>query len=390
MLAKFEMNSVGSFESGKNLRPEMTDDGALLGVGHPPPNATLSAKITSKRARARYMRSTGSRAVILLLAVYFTPSALALASSASPGRTEDARTILIEARNAAREVVRRSEGAVHPDLKILVTYIASLLVKAGDLPQALQTAELFEHGPDRESVLVMIASRQASMGHWQDAEQTVTAIQRPGIRDVAHFWISQSLLRSGDFSAALAVARRATTRRRLDILWRLAEVQLAKSDREGAARTLREAFEWVVREVESRPDPDWRVSFASSLAHILSAQRQAADLAGSATTAEYMRGLLRDNPEAASRRKTYSHVAIAFAEASDIPAALEMGEEISDASLRDVFLAKVAEARAKAGQQEAARETVSTIARSTWQWRALRLIASSQAEKGDWRGATPM
>ncbi len=167
--------------------------------------------------------------------------------------------------------------------------------------------------------------------------------------------IASSLIGLGHLAAALDVLEAVADRDiRFYRLRDIAEEQIEAGDNVHALETLDMAY-WTVKTL---PDEDMRGQFLGTVA---SQMAQAGDIAGASRTAHEA---TEDEWDSAFRL-----IAEALIEAGDAAGALEILSQalavaVADTNprFRDINLARIAEAQARAGDVAAARETVHTIA----------------------------
>ena len=122
--------------------------------------------------------------------------------------------------------------------------IAAAQAETGDFRGALATAKRIEGGPYPGWALASIAEAQAKSGDVEGSKQTferalaAAARMEEGDRDHVLTWVARSQNRGGDFSAALATARRIESEReRAGSLADIAGAQAKAGDSQGALAT---------------------------------------------------------------------------------------------------------------------------------------------------------
>jgi tetratricopeptide (TPR) repeat protein len=157
----------------------------------------------------------------------------------------------------------------------------------------------------------------------------------------------------------------------------IAEVQAKAGDREGAARTYREAIQ-AAREIKDDQSlsPEHRISQTyHTLGWIAVSQAESGDVKGGLQTAEAVE-------DDGARDYAQANIACARARGGDVKGALETAEIVS-VEKKDWVLTAVARAQAEAGQVKDALRTAEKIGADYQKAQALVAVARAQARAKD-------
>jgi hypothetical protein len=290
------------------------------------------------------------------------------------GSTLEARTILQQARAKAEAIQDQNRKP------FVLMDIAIAQAKAGDVAEALKTADAIQEDPAskysaKASALHGIGTAQAGAGDFRGALQTAHAIPKVSLDSregapvplqtaaqspIAFHDIAVAQADAGDTNSALQTATLINEGfYRVPALVHIATIQ-CKSEKEAAKATLRDAL----RIAKTLHEHSLVPSRAGAFMMIAAAQVKAGDVKDALSTADAVENVKDANQRehaADDKASVLGGIAVAQAETGDVKGALKAAEGIKQQfdipSAKASALAGIALAQAKAGDRAGAELT---------------------------------
>jgi tetratricopeptide (TPR) repeat protein len=279
----------------------------------------------------------------------------------------------------AFKIVAMLSGGASQQHDKAIRDVAVAQADAGDIPGAFKTADMIRVYTDEKTrALSGIALAQAKAGDYAGAITSFQTAKDSTRADLYH--IQKDLTKAaaqaerGDMLGALEIA--ATIQDNLHKTLVLETVAVARAE----AGEVQSALQTVAA---------LRDNFRKSLAFskIAVMQARAGDKASAEAT--FQQALQAANLIQKTQLKRYAmaRIAVAQAEATNVPKAIELASTFPDNSWKAGALGEIAGTQARFRDVPGAFETVGMIAEDRWKQKALRHIAVAQAEDRDVKGA---
>lgn len=245
-----------------------------------------------------------------------------------------------------------------PDLDLRDSYresIAILRARVGDIEGAQETLLLIKSDFEKSFVISEVALAQARAKKFAEAVHTASGLQESDSREQQLAWISSIEADAGETQGATQLARTIKNAQyRAEALGHIAALSADEGPAEEVHASIKEALV-AADQTESREEGGGRSSLG---------------------------GCFSEEPEQ-PRNEALERVARAQARAGETEAALETVKRMHDKTGSENVLATIAGYQARAGDFEGARASIAGISRDTCKATALHFVVMAQFEAGN-------